>query len=226
MSERISFTLSNMQRAAESDGSRRRAGAVAAHEVDHGRSAAAVAAQHLDDLESQHLDHVEAQKLASAPPPKLKSRRCCCMTLVSVWMLFSTGFFVLTIANTHVLTSSLFAGDAAAERRLARDGTITDCVSFGIWDSHVAITPLQLQVAVSMALGVRADDDDVHVHADEDSFFTVKIDHATAEEVDYIGSPSFLAKLNVHLSPYSGQAVLSRPPKLHKDGKETPVKNV
>ena len=145
-------------------------------------------------------------------------------------MVFSTLFFVATVAGmagvegAHGASFGAFAAflfgaddaETAAERRLARDESITDYLKFGVWDSHGAITPLQLQVAVSMALGVRASDDDIRVVGDEESFFEVQVEHATAEECDYVASPAFMAKLNVHLVHYAGSGVLSRPPRLHK----------
>jgi hypothetical protein len=120
------------------------------------------------------------------------------------------------VFNLHGAVGIVQTEEDALERRIARDDSVSDYVLFGVWDSHVAITPLQLQVAVSMALGVRAADDDVHVVADEQSFFEVRVEHATAEECDYIASPNFLVKLNLQLTHYGGSAVLSRPPRLHK----------
>jgi hypothetical protein len=114
------------------------------------------------------------------------------------------------------------------ERRLQRDETIKDTISFGIWDSHAAITHLQLQVAVSLALGVRASDDDVYVAIEDESFFFVRLDHGTPEEVDYLTSEAFLERLNANLAHFGGSAVLSKAPKLHKaretsHGRKTPV---
>lgn len=161
------------------------------------------------------LEEGDDDRVCADEPPRLKSNRCCCSSLLSAWMLFSTGFFVLTMANVSMARFG-DGSDAALERHIARDPNISDYVSFGVWDAHSSITPLQLQVALSMALGVRAEDDDVHVGAEEDFFFTIKLDHGTAEECDYIGKSVFLAHLNSHLTHYGGSAVLSRPPRLHK----------
>jgi len=222
VSERISFTLSNLQKhLPEADGSRRRV--VPQLPTDdatdsRGRSlaAAAGAATSFDDVESTSgHDHVDVRKFLH-PPPTLKSRRCCCVTIIVTWTLFSTTFFIATLMNIHSM--GLFQNeDASLERRIVRDNSIPDFVSFGVWDSRVSITPLQLQVVVSMALGVRASDDDVHVYADDESFFDVRVDHANAEEIEYIASPAFLTRLNTHMAPYGGIGVLSRPPKLHKN---------
>ena len=161
-------------------------------------------------------DHVDARKFVH--PPKLKSKKCCCATFVILWTAIATLFSVSVVANSHGVKLSVFQPeDTGIERRLVRDESIRDYVQFGIWDSHVSVTPLQLQVAVSMALGVRASDDDVHVKADEDSFFEVRVEHATLEEAEYVASQSFLVKLNIQLIPYGGNGVLSRPPKLHKN---------
>ena len=103
------------------------------------------------------------------------------------------------------------------DRRIVRDDSILDFVAFGIWDSHVSITPLQLQVAVSLALGARTLDDDIHVNADGESFFNIVVDHATTEEVEFIASTTFITTLNTQMSFYGAHGVLCKAPKLHRN---------
>ena len=113
---------------------------------------------------------------------------------------------------------SVFSKNSAEtnERRLQRDETVKDTISFGIWDARGEITHLQLQVAVSLALGVRASDDDVSVSSEDESFFSIRLDHGTPEEVDYLTSEIFLERLNANLAHFGGNAVLSKAPRLHK----------
>jgi len=229
-SERISFTLSNLQKhmpesaavVATTEGSRRRTVPQITTDgtPDTRECSLAAAAGAATSSSSSSFGNVESGSFYdhkfSRPPPKLKNRRCCCIALIMTWTLLSTTFSVVTLLNLHDMNVFQTEG-ASLERRIARDDSIRDFVLFGVWDSRVSITPLQLQVAVSMALGVRASDDDVHVTADEESFFQVRVDHATIEEVEYIGSSGFFSRLNTHMSHYGGVGVLSRPPKLHRN---------
>ena len=149
-------------------------------------------------------------------PPRLKPRRSCCFTIMGLWVLLvacAGTVICVQIYHTHVRD----AEDALAfERRVARDETIKDGLEFGIWDSMSKITPLQLQVAISLALGVRADDGDVHVTEQENSFFVIRVDHATVEESDFINSDVFVSSLNTHTLHYDGKCVLSKRARLIK----------
>jgi len=108
------------------------------------------------------------------------------------------------------------SSNGPSQHRLVRDTTIKDRLEFGLWDSRQRVTKLQLQVAVSLALGVRADDDDVSVELKENHFFDVEVQHATAEEEDFVSSIEFLQRLNMHVGVYDGQMVVSKPAKLVK----------
>ena len=227
--ERISFTLSNLQKHIPSDeGSRRRVQTFAADDQSDTRrsvAAAAGAATSFEDVESPiSHDYVDALKtIHHPPPPKLKNRKCCCLlTIILMWTSFSTLLLFATLLNINDLAYFRSSEEAVTGRRISRDSNIRDFVLFGIWDSKVAITPLQLQVAVSVALGVRADDDDVYVKSDDESFFVVRVEHATDEETEYIASNGFLEKLNRQLTFYGGLGVVSRQPKLHKS---VPIRN-
>ena len=155
-------------------------------------------------------------------PVRLQGRSCLCVAMAGLWTTFVVLFVILALAqSSHVrMFDPRISDEPGLEKRLARDGTIKDTLKFGIWDSQRTVTPLQLQVAISMALGVRAEDDDVDVRVDENYFFEVVVRHATIEEVEYSASDTFLSKLNVHLSHYGGNAVLSHPPKLLKAAEE------
>jgi hypothetical protein len=135
------------------------------------------------------------------------------MGLWAVLVACAGTIICLQIYHTHVRD----AEDALAfERRVARDGAIKEGLEFGIWDSMSKITPLQLQVAISLALGVRADDGDVHVNEQENSFFVIRVDHATVEEIDFINSDAFVSSLNTHTLHYDGRCVLSKRARLIK----------
>jgi hypothetical protein len=149
-------------------------------------------------------------------PPKLQERRSCCWILLSLWgafVIFVVVSFCFQVKIHRILFPSF---DDALERRLARDESIKDVLSFGIWDSERQLTKLQLQVALSMALGVRAEDDDISVESEENFFFLVRVEHATIEEMEFVGSETFIERLNTQLGHYNGNAVLSHPPKLNK----------
>ena len=229
--EHISFVLSNLRKhgAVEegfppppshkpgSHGSTRRRTV-----VDEGDAAVAAAAAGVNgfDLEEGDSNHyVDARR----GPPKLKPRRGCCWVAVTLWA--AMGIVFLVFAFQLHIHSSLFSVDESAtlERRLARDESIRDELSFGVWDSQRSVTPLQLQVAVSMALGVRAEDDDIRVVSDENSFFKIEIKHATIEEAEFVASDAFISKLNTQLMHYNGNAVLSHPPKLKKNARREVV---
>jgi len=127
---------------------------------------------------------------------------------------------VTTTLAFQIVSSSRFfepSSDAAFERRVARDEKIHDQIRFGVWDSHRAVTQLQLQVSVSVALGVRAADGDVVVVAEDNFFFKVTVDHATIEELEYIASTAFFDRLNIQLNYYDGFGVLSKPPMFLKN---------
>lgn len=209
--ERISFRISELsreqQQQQQNHHTRRRAQA-----ADDFATAAAVAGA-CHDVEAA-ADEAEGDKRRESLP-KLKSRRAFC-GLLGLWTLTTTCFAMIFLFQT---LSEKFGTvtDDAIERRLARDSTIKDKVAFGIWDARTSITPLQLQVAVSMALGVRADDGDIEIKVDDNSFFEVRVEHATIEEVEYIASITFLERLNVQMSHYGGSGVLSKPPRLVKN---------
>ena len=223
--ERVSYVLSNLQRekltasAPPEDGApptRRRnathdsrlvtvtdvAGADTEEDVEHGAA--------FDSPTS----FVDASFMNA--PPRLKPRRNCCFTIFGLWALVvvcACTVICLQIYHTHLKDVE----DALAfERRVARDDTITDVLEFGIWDSMSKLTPLQLQVAISLALGVRADDGDVQVRGRENSFFVIRVDHATAEESDFINSDAFASTLNKHTVYYEGKCVLSKRARLLK----------
>ena len=224
--EQISFVLSDLQRHGQPSMTnevpiRRR--------NDDARSVAAAAAaaagvcnvSELEaDVEQAATDAGQTRVDARRVPLKLKQNSCF-STLAGVWMLISVVFaalFLVQIAMTmHPGLLESVGTEHGLERRLARDITIRDRCTFGIWDSRGAITQLQLQVGVSMALGVRADDDDVHVDADENYFFHVAVEHATIEEAEFVASKLFADKLNAQLSHYGGIGVLSKPPRLLKN---------
>jgi hypothetical protein len=187
--------------------------------VDEGEAAVAAAAAGVNGFED--LEEGVARVDARRGPPKLKPRRGCCWTVLTLWGVFVTLILFIFVFQLEV-RSSLFASSdesATLERRLARDDSIRDELSFGVWDSQRSITPLQLQVAISMALGVRAEDDDISVVSDENSFFKITIQHATIEEAEFVASDAFVGKLNTQLMHYNGNAVLSHPPKLKKHAK-------
>ena len=126
-------------------------------------------------------------------------------------------FVVAGLVLQTVLLNKSDVDETKLSRRLARDPTVRTVVSFGVWDSKGAITPLQLQVSVSVALGVRADDDDVHVVAGEAHFFTICVQHATLEETDFLNTEAFMDRLNVQLQNYGGFGILSRQAHLFKN---------
>ena len=63
---------------------------------------------------------------------------------------------------------------------------------------------------------VCADDGDIDVVEKENFFFEITVDHATVEEVEFIASPAFIARLNQQMSFFGGFPVLSKPPRLVK----------
>jgi len=209
--DRVSFVLSGLEREqqqnAQQQNARRR---TTGNEDLDVRSAAAVAgACSAADIESFGYDGAD-----TTSPPKLKNRRACCTTLVVVWTICTSVILFFQLANSRLFDAS---EDDAFERRLVRDESIHEYVTFGIWDSHRSITKLQLQVCVSVALGVRASDGDVSVEAEDNFFFRVAVDHATVEEVEYISSVKFFDRLNSQLLFYGGLSVLSKPPKIIKN---------
>lgn len=210
--ERISFVLSSLSREQQQQQTRRRG------QVDDfaAKSAAAVAGACTDIEAAEDCDDTTRVEAKRSAPPKLKTRRTCCMMLVMVWTICT---FSLSCVMLFQVTSSRLAdvSDPATERRIARDPTIKDRVAFGIWDSKRSVTPMQLQVSVSMALGVRADDDDITVNVEDNSFYEITVNHATSEEADYIATDAFMQKLNGQLSYYGGGGVLSKPPRLLKN---------
>lgn len=199
--ERVSFVLSNIER----DQCQRRP----VQDVES-RSAAAVAGS------LGHFDggtHVDA---SNEPPPKLQPRRTACSIMMVLWCLLS----VIVVVGLVLQATLLHRGDeeeSKLARRLARDPSVTTSASFGIWDSKGVITPLQLQVSVSVALGVRSEDEDVRVVAGEAHFFTISVQHATLEEVDFANTDVFLDRLNTQLENYGGVGVLSRQARLYKN---------
>ena len=208
--ERVSFILSGLNR--EQPSARRRGG-VAEDDV---RSAAAVAgACTHEELEAPTYD--ETRVVAKQyPPPILKARRSVCTTMLILWTIVTTIVALTVVVQTIALRPMDTTYTDDLERRLARDPSIKDKVNFGLWDSHGIITKLQLQVATSMALGVRADDGDIDVVEKENFFFEITVDHATVEEVEFIASPAFIARLNQQMSFFGGFPVLSKPPRLVK----------
>ena len=152
-----------------------------------------------------------------APPPKLKPRRSCCLTITFVWALVvCVVVFVVSIEIYDVHRAAIEEAKQF-EKRVARDFSIHERVAFGVWDREGRLTPLQLQVGVSMALGVRASDDDVHITQLENAFFGVSVEHGTTEEVDFVNSDGFIASLNEHLEHYEASCVLSQGARLlHK----------
>ena len=216
--DRVSFTLSGLSR--EQQNTRRRT----TGEDFATRSVAAVAGA-CADVEAPGYDEEDGGAFADTrvdakreTPPRLKGRRTFCTTIVTVWTICTVC--VAAGLMLQLLSYRLFDqsdSDQDFERRLARDDTIRDRVCFGVWDSHRAVTQLQLQVSVSMALGVRASDGDIRVEAEDNYFFEVEVDHATVEEVEYIASPKFVERLNSQLSYYGGTGVLSKPPRLVKN---------
>lgn len=221
--EQISFVLSDLQRHSQQSIANE---AAMRRRTDDARSAAAAAAgacnasSEFDGDVEQATDETHTRVDARRVPARLKQRSCF-STLAGMWILISTVFAALFLVQLVVtMHPGLLEGestDHGLERRLARDSTIRDRCTFGIWDSRGAITQLQLQVGVSMALGVRAADDDVHVDADENYFFHVAVDHATIEEAEFVGSHIFVEKLNAQLGHYGGFGVLSKPPRLLKN---------
>lgn len=230
--ERVSYVLSNLQRekltasAPQEDGApstRRRNAAQDARLVTVTDVAGADAEGDVERgvVFDSPTHFVDASSMNA--PPRLKPRRSCCFTIVGLWALVvacvCTGT-CLQIYHTHLRD----AEDALAfERRVARDDTITDVLEFGIWDSMSKLTPLQLQVAISLALGVRADDGDVHVSGQENSFFVIRVDHATVEESDFINSDAFASTLNKHTVYYEGKCVLSKRARLIKQNPHHPT---
>lgn len=220
--ERISFVLSDLSR--QQNGAQNAARRRGCDDFTTRSAAAAVvgatgaAGDFSADLESpSNRDDDACVRVDAKRPPRLRSRRAFCMTLVGIWTtvtLIVAVMLVMQVASSRYFDMS--TSDSALERRLARDSTIRDTAEFGIWDSRRVVTPLQLQVVVSMALGVRAADDDVHVTAEDNFFYVVSVQHATVEEVEFIGSTGFINRLNTHLEPYGGLAVISKPPKLVK----------
>jgi len=215
--DRVSFTLSGLER--EQQNTRRRS------QVEDlaARSAAAVAGACADVEGGYEGDEggafadtrVDAKRDS---PPRLKNRRTFCTTLVTVWAVCTLCVAAgLVVHATSYRFFDVSDSDQDFERRLARDETIRDKVFFGVWDSHRAVTQLQLQVSVSMALGVRAEDGDIRVKAEDNYFFEVEVDHATVEEVEYIASAKFVDRLNSQLTYYGGVGVLSKPARLVKN---------
>ena len=136
--------------------------------------------------------------------------------MLILWTFVTTIVALTVVVQTIALRPMDTTYTDDLERRLARDPSIKDKVNFGLWDSHGVITKLQLQVATSMALGVRADDGDIDVVEKENFFFEITVDHATVEEVEFIASPAFIARLNQQMSFFGGSPVLSKPPRLVK----------
>ena len=201
--DRISFTLSNLNH----ERGRRRL----QPDDDLERPAAAVAGV-VDGIDAGPTTRVEASR---EPPPTLKPPRRPCFTLLTaLWTMslcVAGSFFCVHEMLIHI------EADRVSDRHLVRDATIRDVVEFGVWDSRLAVSSLQLQVSVSMAVGVRADDGDVAVQQHDNHFFVVRVDHATAEETDFLGSAAFLERLNDQLQNYGGLAVLSIQPQLKRN---------
>ena len=131
--ERISFTLSNLQKHIPSEeGSRRRVQTFAADDQSDTRrslAAAAGAATSFEDVESPiSHDYVDAMKFAT-PPPKLKNRKCCCLlTIILMWTGFSTLLLFATLLNINDMAYFRSSEDASAGRRISRDSNIRDFV--------------------------------------------------------------------------------------------------
>jgi hypothetical protein len=206
--ERLSFVLSEVKRDEQQQKQRQRK---PFEDVESSAAAVAGSLGHFADAPS--TTHVDAAREA---PPKLKPRRTACSMLLWLWCFIS----VVVVTGLAMQTAMLYhsdAEDSKLTRRLARDSTVKAVVVFGVWDSMGAVTPLQLQVSVSVALGVRADDNDVEVEPGEAHFFTIKVQHATLEEADFVNTNTFLERLNAQLETYGGVAVLSRQARLHKN---------
>lgn len=223
--ERVSYVLSNLQRekltasAPQEDGAPPTRRRNAAHDARVVTVTDVVGADAEGDVERGAVFDSPApfvDALSMNAPPRLKPRRSCCFTIVGLWALVVVCACTVTclqIYHTHIRD----AEEARAfERRVARDDTITDVLEFGIWDSMSKLTPLQLQVAISLALGVRADDGDVNVSEQENSFFVLRVNHATVEESDFINSDAFVSTLNKHTVYYEGKCVLSKRARLIK----------
>ena len=204
--ERISFKISELSREQQQGTQQRRRG-----QDDFALRTAAAAAGVVRDVEAAN----DADEVKREAPPKLRSRRTFC-TLLGLWTVFTICFAVVFLFQALSSRLDSASVDEALERRLARDSSIKDKVTFGVWDSRTSITQLQLQVAISMALGVRADYCDITSHVEDNHFFEIEVDHATVEEVEYIASSGFLERLNVHMAQFNGLGVLSKPPRLKK----------
>jgi len=203
--DRVSFVLSGLSR--EQQNARRRAGN--GDDIDV-RSVAAAVGACSSDHEALYEDSHSRE-----PPPRIRGRRTCCTTIVVIWTLCATATLAFQLASSSRFFEP--SSDASFERRVSRDESIHDQIRFGVWDSHRAVTKLQLQVSVSVALGVRAADGDVVVDAEDNFFFRIVVDHATIEELEYIASTAFFDRLNIQLNYYDGFGVLSKPPLFFKN---------
>jgi len=124
---------------------------------------------HTVDLSSEEPKH-DRQK-----PPKLKRQwPWCCWLVCASWVVGTSLYSVSNIADIDI---SLPYSAAKVPKPTERDESIFEYITFGVWDSHMVITSLQLQVAVSIALSVRAFDEDISVTRQDDFFFDVKIEH-------------------------------------------------
>jgi hypothetical protein len=233
--ERISCVLSSLQREKialnDQVGSARRRPAHDARLVTAGVDGTDVVFMTDRELDSASQAHALEGDAASAMecavpiekstalPPKLKPRRGCCFTIIGLWMIVSICGVSLVGMQMYKIHSRDVNEAIAFERRVTRDETISDALVFGTWDSMGKLTPLQLQVSISIALGVRADDWDVHVSQQDNSFFVVRVEHATSEEVDFVNSDAFIADLNKHTLHYGGKCVLSQRAKLVKQNR-------
>ena len=143
------------------------------------------------------------------PPAKLNSSRRCCFLLLFAWAICTLGLFGYATSTLDVFQPPIRIAEE-------RDESINDVLFFGLWDAKGMLTPLQLQVGVSLTLGTRTVDEDISVKAEEDFFFDVSIAHGSVVELETVLSPQFVHSLNHNLSPFGGQVVLSRQPRLRK----------
>ena len=150
------------------------------------------------------------------PPPALPRRRgptACACSLACLFCCGLLGFAGMIAAEipyvAYETTSMLQQRRVHAVRAGAGDGAKGGAVTmvFGLWDEHLAITPLQLTVALSMSLEVK--EANIHVASSGDSFFDVEIEGEGDWLVDAVNGAMFLPALNGQASVFGAKLVVA-----------------
>lgn len=154
------------------------------------------------------------------PPPSLPKRRgpsCASCSLACLALLGCTTFLSLVAAElvyVRLDVGGAGAADALAHRRehaRQQEHATAPDVELGLWDEHLAITPMQLAVVLSLALGV--DEASVAVVDQGAHFFAIRLMRQGEWVIDAI-SGDFIDVLNAQAAMFGAKLVLSHEPAL------------